>query len=196
MSNKSEIRKMMKAVKSEFEPMMVSFAGQVIGYKVMALDEYKDTDIIFIYVDYNKEVCTETLIEDALKNGKKVAVPKVYKHELSSETTDGSYMKFHYITSMDDLTPGYNGIKEPDSQLPVADYDSANAVMIMPVVAFDKEKNRVGYGGGYYDKYLDSHQVAYKIGIAYEEQKVDTIDDISDHDIKVDIIITQKDVYR
>lgn len=186
----------MKAVKSEFEPMMVSFAGQVIGYKVMALDEYKNADIVFIYVDYNKEVCTETLIEDALKNGKKVAVPKVYKHDLSSASIDGSYMKFHYITSMDDLAPGYNGIKEPESQLPVADYDAASAVMIMPMVAFDTEKNRVGYGGGYYDKYVNSHQVLYKIGIAYDEQKVDSIDDISDNDVKPDIIITQKDVYR
>ena len=65
----------------------------------------------------------------------------------------------------------------------------------MPLVAFDEAKNRVGYGGGIYDKYLSSHNVAKKIGIAYEEQKVDKIDDIDSFDIKPDVIITQKSIY-
>lgn len=196
MATKSEIRRLIKAIKSEFEPMMIDFAGEVIGYKVMALEEYKQTDTIFVYVDYNREVKTSTIIADALKLGKKVAVPKVYNHDISAEIIDGNYMKFHYITSTDDLEEGYNGIREPKVDLPVADYDSDKALMIMPMIAFDERRNRVGYGGGFYDRYLNSHPVAYKIGLAYDEQKVDGIDDSTDYDVRPEMIITQKNVYK
>ena len=196
MANKSEIRTMMKAVKYEFEPMMISFAGEVIGYKVMAMEEYKNADTIFIYADYNREVPTSTIIADALKSGKKVALPKVYKQDLTKEEIDRNYMKFHYITSMEDLEQGYNGIREPKEELPVADYDTEGSVMIMPLMAFDAKRNRVGYGAGFYDRYLNSHKVAYKIGIAYDEQKVDNIDDSTEYDVRPDVIVTQKAIYN
>ena len=196
MATKKDIRTMMKAVKSEFEPMMISFAGEIIGYKVMAMEEYKNADTIFIYADYNREVPTSTIIEDALKSGKKVALPKVYKNEVVNEENDRNYMKFHYITSMEDLEPGYNGIREPKEELPVADYDTKSSVMIMPLMAFDTNKNRVGYGAGFYDRYLDSHKVAYKIGIAYDEQKVEAIDDSTEYDVRPDVIVTQKAIYN
>lgn len=196
MATKSEIRKNIKLFKSETEGMMIDFAGEVIGYKVLALEEYKNTDVIFIYADYNKEVKTNTIIENALKSGKRVAVPRVYMHEVAAEGASSKYMKFHYITSQNDLEKGYNGIPEPKETLPVADADTANALMVMPMVAFDEERNRVGYGGGFYDRYLDSHSFAYKVGIAYDEQKVDVIDDKNEQDIRPDMIITQKNIYR
>lgn len=195
MSTKSEIRKSIKAIKSEFEPAMIDFAGDIISYKVMALNEYKEAECLFTYVDYNKEVRTITLIKDALKIGKKVAVPKVYSVNVTEEGKTSKYMKFHYISSLDDLKEGFRGIKEPSEELPVADIDSDKAIMVMPVVAFDEDKNRVGYGGGVYDRYLSTHNVIKKIGVAYEEQKVDKIDDIDSFDIKPDVIITQKSIY-
>lgn len=195
MATKSEIRKNIKAIKSEFEPAMIDFAGDIISYKVMALNEYKEAECLFTYVDYNKEVRTITLIKDALKIGKKVAVPKVYSVNVTEEGKTSKYMKFHYISSLDDLKEGFRGIKEPSEELPVADIDSDKAIMVMPVVAFDEDKNRVGYGGGVYDRYLSTHNVIKKIGVAYEEQKVDKIDDIDSFDIKPDVIITQKSIY-
>jgi 5-formyltetrahydrofolate cyclo-ligase len=174
---------------------MIDFAGDIISYKVMALNEYKEAECLFTYVDYNKEVRTITLIKDALKIGKKVAVPKVYSVNVTEEGKTSKYMKFHYISSLDDLKEGFRGIKEPSEELPVADIDSDKAIMVMPVVAFDEDKNRVGYGGGVYDRYLSTHNVIKKIGVAYEEQKVDKIDDIDSFDIKPDVIITQKSIY-
>ena len=99
MATKSEIRKSIKAIKSEFEPAMIDFAGDIISYKVMALNEYKEAECLFTYVDYNKEVRTITLIKDALKIGKKVAVPKVYSVNVTEEGKTSKYMKFHYISS-------------------------------------------------------------------------------------------------
>lgn len=195
MANKSDIRRQISIFKHETETMMVDFAGDVISYKVMALEEYKNTNIVFIYADYNKEVKTNVIIEDALKTGKKVALPRVYCHDVGTGEESSKYMKFHYITSLNDLEKGYNGIREPKIELPVADTDTENALMIMPMVAFDDERNRVGYGGGFYDKYLNSHNFVCKIGIAFDEQKVESIDDKEEHDVKPDKIVTQKNIY-
>ena len=195
MATKNDVRKNIKVLKSEFEPGMIDFAGDIISYKIMALPEYKSAECIFVYVDYNREVKTSTLINDALKVGKKVAVPKVYTVNVTDDDKPSKYMKFHYISSLDELEEGFRGIREPKEELPLADMDSEKAIMVMPMVAFDGDRNRVGYGGGIYDKYLSSHNVVKKIGIAYEEQKVDKIDDIDSFDIKPDMIITQKSVY-
>lgn len=196
MATKSEIRRNISIFKHETETMMTDFAGEVIGYKVTALEEYKNAGVIFIYADYNKEVKTNTIIEDALKAGKKVALPRVYSHAAAAEEASGKYMKFHYITDQNDLEKGYNGIREPKETLPVADGDTNGALMVMPMVAFDGERNRVGYGGGFYDRYLDCHTFACKVGIAYEEQKVDSIDDKAEHDVRPDIVVTEKNIYR
>lgn len=197
MATKNDIRRQISIFKHETETMMIDFAGDIIGYKVMALDEYKNTDTVFIYADYNKEVKTKVIIEDALKSGKKVALPRVYSHEVGTDEKASQYMKFHYISSLDDdLEKGYNGIREPKQDLPTADGDTDKALMIMPMVAFDGERNRVGYGGGFYDKYLGSHNFVCRVGLAYDEQKVDVIDDKDEHDVRPDIIITQKNIYR
>lgn len=196
MATKSEIRRNISIFKHETETIMIEFASEVIGYKVLALDEYKKAGTIFIYADYNKEVKTGTIIADALKSGKRVALPRIYKHEIAAEGVSGKYMKFHYIESADDLEKGYNGIMEPKADLEVADETTNDAFMIMPVVAFDNDRNRVGYGGGFYDRYLHSHTFACKIGLAYDEQKVDSVDDKDEHDVRPDIIVTEKNIYR
>ena len=196
MAAKSEIRRDISIFKRETEAAMIDFASEIIGYKVMALLEYKKADTIFIYADYNKEVKTNTIIEEALKAGKRVALPRIYSHGVAADGAMGKYMKFHYITSITDLEKGYNGIREPRETLTAADADTTEALMIMPIVAFDNERNRVGYGGGFYDRYLASHSFSCKIGIAYDEQRVDSIDDKDEHDVRPDIIITQKSIYK
>lgn len=196
MASKKDIRRNTSIFKHETETVMIDFAGDVICYRLMAMDEYKNADTIFVYADYNKEVKTAAIIDDALKNGKKVALPRVYTMELTSDGKPDKYMKFHYITSTDDLEKGYNGIREPKEVLPVADMDTGSAIIIMPIVGFDDERNRVGYGGGFYDKYLGSHSFAKKIGVAYDEQKVDKVDEIGPYDVKPDMIVTQKNIYK
>lgn len=196
MASKSDIRRNTSIFKHETENVMIDFAGDIICYRVMAMDEYKNADTVFVYADYNKEVKTGAIIADALKNGKKVAVPRVYTMEMTGDGRPEKYMKFHYITSMEDLEDGYKGIREPKENLPCADKDSTDAIMIMPVVGFDEERNRVGYGGGFYDKYLSSHSFTCRIGIAYEEQKADKVEDADVNDIKPDMIVTQKNIYR
>lgn len=196
MATKSEIRRNTSIFKHETESFMIDFASEIIGYKLMSLDEYKNAESIFIYSDYNKEVKTEIIIADALKSGKKVALPRIYTMDITTSDKPERYMKFHFITSLDELEKSPKGIMEPKKTLPIADGETLNAIMIMPVVGFDEERNRVGYGGGFYDKYLNTHSFKTKIGIAYEEQKADKVDDINANDMKPDMIITQKSMYR
>lgn len=196
MASKSEIRNNIKIFKNETEQVMIDFAGDIICYRIMAMDDYKNAESIFVYADYNKEVKTGAIIEDALKSGKKVALPRVYTMEMTGDGKPEKYMKFHYITSMNDLEVGYRGIREPKAELPCADMETSGAVMIMPLVGFDEERNRVGYGGGFYDKYLGSHSFKVKMAVAYEEQKVDKVEGTDALDIKPDMIVTQKNIYR
>lgn len=195
MASKAEIRRNTSILKNEIETCMIEFASDVIGYRLMALDEYKESEVIYIYADYNKEVKTKNIIEDALKKGKRVALPRIYTLSVTDDVKGQRYMKFHYITSDKDLECGYKGILEPKEDLPCADGDTLNGIIIMPMVGFDADRNRVGYGGGFYDRYLSSHTFKKKIGIAYEEQIADKVDDANENDIKPDVIVTQKNIY-
>ena len=195
MATKEEIRRRTSIFRHETETEMIKFASEIIGYKLLSMDQYKEAEAVYIYADYNKEVETTLIIEDALKSGKKVALPKMYKTLAAEDENNSLYMKFHYIKSLDDLEPGYKGIREPKETCEEADDFTGKSIMVMPVVGFDADRNRVGYGGGNYDKYLCNHKFKKTIGLAFDEQKVDEIDGITKEDIKHDIILTQRVLY-
>ena len=137
--------------------------------------------MIYPYLAYNQEIITDTLIERAWVDGKAVAVPKCY---------EDNRMEFHRISSFEDTELGMFNIPEPKHGEIV---DDNEVLIIMPGLAFDKEFNRIGYGGGFYDRYLDRKQNCrfIKVAFAYDFQLVDHIE-ADDHDYKVDIIITDK----
>lgn len=144
---------------------------------------YKDAKSIFIYVSCKDEVDTKKVIKYSLNNGKSVYVPKTYIHE--------KVMTAMKINSLDELIVDNYGILEPK----FVDKNNIGIyfdIIIMPGLAFDKIGNRIGYGGGYYDKYISklNYQVL-KIALAYDFQILDNIE-VEDHDIRVDYIITNK----
>ena len=107
-------------------------------------------------------------------------MPKVY----------GRDMKFHRITTLSELKPGKYGILEPDN---TDICEPEQGLMIMPGLAFDKEHHRAGYGGGFYDRYLEQHPAFYKAAVAFSFQIVDHIETES-YDLKPDCIITEQAV--
>lgn len=141
---------------------------------------------VYIYVSYGTEADTTYLIEKLLQQQEhKVAVPRV----------NGKEMDFYRIKEMSDLKPGFNGIPEPVSGQPVKE---CNGIMFMPGLVFDKCHGRIGYGGGYYDRYLYRHKNdnIFKVAIAYDFQVLKTEQIVMEaHDIKPDIIITEKSAY-
>ena len=139
------------------------------------LKEYKNCKLVLTYVSLENEVDTLKLIEYSLKNKKKVAVPKCEKN----------IIKFYYIKSINELKKGCFGILEPKSNNEV--YNFEESICIVPGICFDKEGNRIGYGRGYYDRFLKNYK-GIKIGFTYNECICDKID-TNKYDIKVDKIL-------
>ena len=131
--------------------------------------------MVLIYVSLEDEVDTMGLIKYSLNIGKRVAVPKC----------ENGLISFCYILSLDELEKGSYGILEPIGNNIVNSFK--NSICIVPGVCFDKEGNRIGYGGGYYDRFLSSYK-GIKIGLTYKESIVDKIDK-DEYDIKMDKVI-------
>lgn len=153
---------------------------------LLELEEFSAAGKILFYASFRTEVQTGPIIEEALIQDKKVLMPKVNEQERR--------LSKHVITSLEDLTDGYQGIPEPNNEhtMKVEEID----LIIVPGVAFDTEGWRIGYGGGYYDKLLPRVKGTRPIvALAYEEQLFDEIP-YEEHDVGVDIIITDRRILR
>lgn len=183
MQTKKEIREYISKVKKAMVDKDIASFSEAIADQLLTSDEYRNNTNILVYVSYNQEVRTDRLIKQSIEDGKKVYVPKVFKDK------DVKYMEFVQIKDYDDLAPGYMGIMEPVNN----NYTSLkDGLLVMPGIAFDIQKNRIGYGGGFYDRYLQQHMSDfYKIAICYDFQVVEHIMSEA-FDIKPDKIITEK----
>ena len=180
---KNEARKLAKEIRNGMNAEMADKCSETIQDTLLSMEEYRSADTIFLYKSVNNEVDTDKLIERAFKDGKKVALPKVV----------GSDIKFYRIESMEELVFGYMGIPEPEAD-PYKLIEDEEALLVLPGVAFDEKLNRVGYGGGFYDRFIDAHPDMVKIALAYEKQIMTGIE-FDEHDRKADLIITEKKVY-
>jgi 5-formyltetrahydrofolate cyclo-ligase len=160
----------------------------LIKQKLLCIPEFKTAKAILFYASFRTEVDTIDMIEESLRIGKSVFVPKVdkIKHRL----------QVYEIRDLRELSPGYMEIPEPslpDSRL--RELKDADFV-IVPGVCFDRSGNRLGYGAGYYDILLSHMQENVPfVALAYEEQLVDTVPS-EDHDIRVDMIVTDVQIIK
>ena len=183
--NKSEARKIVKEKKLLLSEHEVDSYSRAVTEVLVKQDFYRDAQVIYPYLAYNTEIDTKYIIKRAWQDGKIVAVPRVL---------DDTNMEFFVITSFDDVELGYHGIPEPITSESVS---SKEILMIMPGLAFDKAHNRVGYGGGFYDRYLEKKEREgiriKKVSLAYEFQVLDNLE-VEAYDIPVDNIVTSKEV--
>lgn len=163
MASKKEIRKYIFGRRKETSVEEVEENSRVICEKILALPEFQQADCVYAYADYNKEVITKGIIEAAWKAGKRVAVPKV---------TGAHEMKYYYITSFDQLSPGYFQIPEPSEGEEALE---ETAFLVVPGVAFDINRHRAGYGQGFYDRYLSRHPKHKTVAVAFEFQIVEEV---------------------
>ena len=148
--------------------------------KLFNLEQYKKLKIIMFFVSFNNEVNTHNMIRNALKN-KTVIVPKVERHEIEPSV----------IIDFDNLVPAKFGILEPIETMKIA-YKNIDLVLV-PGIVFDKEGHRIGYGYGYYDRFLRKVPKAIKIGLAFDFQVIDKIPREM-HDVAVNLIVTEEKV--
>ena len=157
METKKDIRKQIFTKRKACTEQEIREWSRQITDRVISLPVFRRADQILVYADYNHEVITRYLIEEAWKAGKEVAVPKVV----------GKDMIFYKLNDFSQLEPGYFGIPEPVRGEIV---EWPQALMIMPGVAFDRKNHRVGYGGGFYDRYLEKHPLIQRVAIAFSFQ--------------------------
>ena len=149
--------------------------------KLITSDLYIKAKNIFIYLSFGSEIQTNNIITKALRDGKEVYIPKVYKKN--------KLMKAVRLKSFNDLKENSMGILEPIDDSNYIDKREIDLILV-PGVVFDLNGNRIGYGWGYYDRYLqDIKEIRNKVVLDYDLQIVDSINpDI--HDIAFDYIIT------
>lgn len=146
---------------------------------LMNLPEIKTCESLAVYFALSNEVNVDSLISRAIEMGKSVFAPKCH----------GDNMTFYKVKSVSDVRAGYFGVREPVGNEETDKID----VIIVPMVAFDDELNRLGHGKGYYDRFLFGKE-ALKIGVAFEAQREDFLSE--KHDMKMDIIVTEEGVLR
>lgn len=179
--NKQELRNLIKETKSILTKTTIQSDSSVIANKLLNSSWFKECNEVFSYVSFNQEVVTTNIILSALEQNKKVAVPKIVNHE----------MKFYYINSLEELKPGTLGILEPFSVKEAIPSGTEVSLCIVPGLAFDLQKNRIGYGKGYYDKFFTKYmnEPIKKIALAFDFQIYENLP-VEDYDKKVDHIIT------
>ena len=152
--------------------------------RLMSLDYFRDASTVLCYVSLKEEAATDAIINSALELGKTVAVP--YCINKFGE------MDFYIINSLSDLKTGTFNVREPDINKNKRLEDFEKSIIIVPGVAFSHSGQRLGYGGGYYDRFLSAYEYT-KVGLCYDVQLCDAF--VSEaYDKPVDIIVTETQV--
>lgn len=139
---KSALRRMISEKKRTLTPQQIQSASASLAEQLFAHPLYRNAHSIYAYLSYNQEVRTEPILRRAWADGKRVAVPKVF----------GQEMRFLWLDEQSVVEAGYRGIPEPISG-EIA--DDPDALVLMPGLAFDLQGHRLGYGGGFYDRFLE-----------------------------------------
>ena len=151
----------------------MAMADRIIGHQW-----FYRAEVLLGFVNYGSEISTIEILQEAIRKGKKVFLPKI----------EGDEMFFYLVNDLMELQEGYKGIREPLGDTECFDYDTYRdhrILLLVPGVAFDKYGNRMGYGKGFYDRFLVEKEVlqTYSIGIGYACQRVEELP-TEEHDLK------------
>lgn len=179
-TNKKMTRNAIKEMRLALSEEEIQTLSEACVSKVLQFPELLEAKTVCVYMSTGNEIDTSAIIQYCLENDKKVAAPRV----------EGETMEFYYFENASDLRQGAYDIWEPTGMVKVTDEES---LVIMPGVAFDLNCNRIGYGKGYYDRYLSKHPKMKRIALAYEFQIVGKIKQ-EIHDVKPQMIVTESRV--
>lgn len=156
-----------------------------ITQKLLAISEYAEATTVLTYVSVSSEVSTRMFIERALRDGKTVAVPRCLP---------GHCLEFVAITSLDQLIAAPFGLFEPPKELPALTEEQMDAsICIVPALLVDTKGYRLGYGAGFYDRFLSTYP-GKKICLAYQQSLSRTTLPHTAFDVAVDLVITESEV--
>jgi len=180
---KSEIRRFINKKRIMLTPSEAKERGHLVEQRLMKTDLYCKAQCICCYVSVKNEVDTHHLIRTSLCLNKKVGVPKT--------TNNGQIINIE-IHAFSDLKPTSIGLMEPLGESLTKISPINFDLIVVPGIAFDKKGNRVGFGGGFYDRFLGL-TTAPKVGLAYDFQLLEDLP-IDDHDFKLDFLFTESTI--
>lgn len=182
-NQKEDLRKEILKARNKLKKEEILKKSQTIEKRLFSLDEFKEAKVVMFYISFGSEVNTHFMVEDSLKIGKKVAVPFC--------ETESQKLGASFITSFrEDLEAGAYGILEPKKMKRAETPLSQIELILIPGLVFDLRGHRLGYGQGYYDKFLKEIPWVTVVGLAYELQIVERLPRFP-HDIAVSKIITE-----
>ena len=179
-TNKKMTRNAIKEMRLALKKEEVKERSEACVSKVLQFPELIEAKTVCVYMPAGNEIDTTEIIRYCKENGKRLAAPRV----------SGDTMEFYYFTDETDMEQGAYDIWEPTGTEAVEDEES---LVIMPGVAFDLSCNRIGYGKGYYDRYLSAHPRMKKVALAYDFQIVGRIKR-EVHDVRPDMVVTESRV--
>ena len=186
-SLKSELRKKFSAARKALSPIERMVLNGAVASAVAALKEFADADCVAAYASDGIEVDLRSIIDLALKHGKRVALPR-YDQERKL------YDLAQITDFVCDTVPGKYGLAEPRKDLPEA-VMSEKSLWLIPAVAFDKNGTRLGRGGGFYDRMLENAP-GVRVGVFYQCQFSCEELPSEGHDQKLAMAVTEKQVYK
>ncbi len=192
MRPKNPIKQQKDAVREKYRPLRRDVPDDVrrardgaILDRVRALVSYRHADTVLLYAPMADEVDVMPLAKDAWASGKRVAFPRCH---------DGAHtMDFHIVSSEKELLPGAFGLSEPPPDAPIYNFtvDTGSAICIIPGLVFDRGGYRVGYGRGYYDRYLSAFPGS-KVGVVHHDFLLPAVPR-GRFDLAVDIVLTDRE---
>ena len=182
--NKKLLRKIMREKRKSMEKKQKNILDKELREKLFDSEKYKNSKIIFVYVSIEEEINTIKIIKRAFSDEKTVTVPKIMKN---------GEMRALKINSLDELKIGYFNILEPNEN--AEDLSEIVDLTIVPGLAFDKKNKRLGYGGGFYDRFFEKYKNSFKISLCYDYQFVETVY-AEKYDVSVDMIISNSYIVK
>ena len=198
MISKDKVRKKAVETRDSIDEESRQQKSEEIAKKILEADWFKEADIVLSYHAFRSEVEVDALNRAVLTQGKKLYLPKTYVKE--------KQIRFFEITDLSKLKRGYQKIWEPTGEEPEFSFETVKeeqkkVLMIMPGTAYDARGYRMGYGGGFYDRYLNAHEAEWKmidfmtVFAAFSEQKMILIPG-ERCDVKPDVIVTEKEIMQ
>ncbi len=180
MATKPDIKRRILQARDSLDEQLRQQYSQMIIRRLMQTESYRTASFLYCYMHMRSEVMTDELISQALADGKRVAIPRV----------NGREMEFCRIESLQQVQCGYMGIREPVTD----QVQQETSLVLVPGTVFDQSGNRIGYGGGFYDRYFSCHPRHQKVGLAFQLQIVPQLKPEA-HDIPMDMVITESELY-
>jgi 5-formyltetrahydrofolate cyclo-ligase len=179
---KSSIRQVLRGRKDALDPKDRLEKSRAICRHLM--DLFHDHETVMVYTSKEKEVNTVPLITSLFSRGNPVVVPIIVKEDVS--------LRLSYLRDFSALVPSTFGVPEPiGSEIPARGEDVDT--IVLPMLGFDRTGGRIGYGAGYYDRFLEKRPLLHKIGIAFACQEIDHLP-LDETDVRMDHIVTEEGI--